>query len=107
MAMFVANSLRLATGVGAAAAFGSGDADREQSLPVHVAEILDRERRRAIVLGSARRQHAPTETARPGDQIRLRSGEPERIRCKQRSVDVVRVKIFGRHHRDSMQQIRR
>ncbi len=50
---------------------------REQALGMHVAEILDRKGRVAIVLRRARRQHAAAEPARLADQIGGIVGEPE------------------------------
>ena len=52
-------------------------ADAEQAFGMHVAKILDREGRLAIVLGGARRQHACAEAARLGDQRGLFLAEPE------------------------------
>ena len=82
-----------------------GNADREQALGVHVAKILDRKRRVAIVLGGARRQHAAAEAARLGDQVGRRRVEPERIGRQHRGVEIMRVDGAVRH-RMSLAQAR-
>ena len=58
---------------------------------MHVAEILDREGRLAVVLRGARRQHARAEAARLVDQRGLLVAETERVGRKDRRVAVVRV----------------
>ena len=55
----------------ARAALLARHADGEQAFLVHVAKVLDRERRIAIVLRGARRQHAGSEPARLFDQVGL------------------------------------
>ena len=66
-------------------------ADAQQAFGVHVAEILDREGRVAVVLRGARRQHARAEAARLVDQRGFLVAEPEGFRAEDRRVAVVRV----------------
>ena len=87
----------------AAAPVGLRDADREQALAAHIAKVLDRKRRVAIMLRGARRQHAFAEPARLVDQIRLRIGQPERVGCEHRSI-VIRIGRMG--HRTTSAQAR-
>jgi hypothetical protein len=82
---------------GTPASFGFGDADREQALPVHVAEVLDRKCRIAIVPGRTRRQHTRAEPARPVDQLGLAVGKAERCGIEDRRMDVEPVEAAGRH----------
>ncbi len=66
-------------------------ADRQQPLRMHVAEVLDREGRLAIVFGGAGRQHARAEAACLGDQRGFLVAEPKRIGRENRRVAVVDV----------------
>ena len=66
-------------------------ADAQQPFGVHVAEILDREGRVAVVLRGAGREHARAEAARLVDQRGFFVAEPEGIRREDRRVAVVRV----------------
>ena len=85
---------------GAEAAVSLGDADGEQALGMHVAEVLDRKGGVAIVLGSARRQHALAEPAGSFDQLGFVAVEAERGRVEYRRVGVVRVGSLGIHGRN-------
>src|SRR5262245_3212999 len=66
-------------------------ADAQEPFRVHVAEVLDRERRVAIVLRGARRQYARAEGPRLADQRGLFVVEPEGVRRENRRVAVVSI----------------
>ena len=69
---------------------------REQAFGMHVAEILDREGRLAIVLGGARRQHARAEAARLVDQRGFLVAEPEGVGGEDRRVGLCVSMAFMR-----------
>jgi hypothetical protein len=83
--------------IGAEASVGFRDADGEKPLAVHIAEILERERRVAVVLGRARCQDPPSEAACLADQVGREIRKPERIGSEDRSVEVVRVEFRSPH----------
>ena len=58
----------------------------EQPLRMHVAEILDRKRRLAVVLGRARREHARAELPGLFDHLGFAPLQPERDRIEDGSV---------------------
>jgi hypothetical protein len=88
----------------AGATVGLRDADGEQVLAAHIAEILDRKRRVAIVLCGARREHALPEPPRLADQVGLDIGQAERVGREHRGINVVR--IDRRVHRMASAQAR-
>ena len=67
---------------------------------MHVAEILDRKRGVAIVLGRAGRQHASAEPASFVDQRRLVVGEAKGCRIEDRRVCGLPVEVTGGHGRN-------
>ena len=67
---------------------------------MHVAEVLDREGGVAVVLGSARRQHARAEPAGSFDQVGFVAGKAERGRVEYRRIGVALVGIAGIHGRN-------
>ena len=82
---------------GADAAVRRRHADGEQAFLVHVAEVLDRERGGAIVLGGAVGEHTRAEAARVLDQVGFAASEPERGRIEDRRVVVGRTRVRGAH----------
>ncbi len=72
--------------IGAQASFLPWDADGEQALAMHVAEVLDREARLAVVFRRARRQNAAAEGPRLVDEFGLERGEAECVGRKDRRI---------------------
>ena len=70
-----------------------GNADAEQALAVHVAEVLERKARLAVVLRGAWRQHPRAEPPRLRDQLRLGVAKQERLRREHRGASVMSIEI--------------
>ena len=81
----------------ACAALLARHADREQTFLVHVAEVLDRERRVAVVLRRARREHPCAERLRLLDQIGIAVLEAKARAIEDRCCGVVSVEFAAGH----------
>ena len=66
-------------------------ADREKTFLMHVAKILDRERRIAVVLRGARREHPRAERSRLFDQVGVVGGELEAYGIEDRRVALLEI----------------
>src|SRR5262249_26702712 len=84
--------------IGPEAALLLRHADGKEAFRVHVAKILERKARLAVVLGGPRLQHAAPEPPRLFDQRGLKIVEAERGRGKDWRLDVVRVDTLRIHY---------
>ena len=75
--------------VGAQAAVRLRDADGEQALGVHVAKILEREARLAVVFLGAWREHTPAEAPRLVDEVGLQRRQAKCVGGKNRCVTLM------------------